>query len=223
MLITGLPYSAFQDIVRRVSARTYDGNIIIADYGEYSGARFHAAIRVSSSSGKGARRSASGRRMAVACWHAHRDVLIELFRLYPDARVKSGRLFVADYKGADGFRASYPETGQADVGWTFFPVRITELCECGGNVPRTAAETRALYEPAFAQWWAEQQAVEAELRARQAERAAATDLFRASRAWAPVDEPEPYRGDTDTTPASSATCEPVARTADHIDPYVFGY
>lgn len=191
MLITGLPYEEFRQIVCRVSSRQYDGNVTIADFGVYSSRRFHAAIRVSSSRGKGARRSASGRRIASACWHAHRDILIELFRLFPDARVRSGRIGPVDYKGADGFRADYPETGQADVGWVFLPVRITELCECGGNVPRTAAETKVLYEAAFAAWWAERQA------SRAADRAAARAAHRAETASLAADEPD-----------SDARCEP---------------
>jgi len=47
------------------------------------------------------------RRIAAVCWHGHRDFLRALFRLQPDARVKSA---LADYRGSEDFERSYRAT-----------------------------------------------------------------------------------------------------------------
>lgn len=58
-----------------------------------------------------------GRRLYAACWHAHRDVMRELFDTWPRATLISA---LATYRGAEDFDVSYRGTQQAycDVdGW----------------------------------------------------------------------------------------------------------
>jgi hypothetical protein len=112
---------AWQAIVAKVSAELYEGNIIVHPNA--------ASLRLSvaSSRGPGARRSHSGRRMAAACWHAHRDVLRELFEQYPDATVRTA---LATYKGKGGFEDWFEMTGATNIGSIAEPLRMDEACDC---------------------------------------------------------------------------------------------
>lgn len=49
----------------------------------------------------------NGRKIAAVCWHGHRDFMRALFRLAPEARIKSA---LADYRGSDDFERSYRAT-----------------------------------------------------------------------------------------------------------------
>lgn len=49
----------------------------------------------------------TGRKIAAVCWHGHRDFMLALFRLAPDARIKTA---LADYRGADDFERKYRQT-----------------------------------------------------------------------------------------------------------------
>lgn len=77
----------------------------------------------------GARRSAAGRRLKAACWHAHRDVLQSLFTAKPDARVTTS---MADYRGLESFRRQFPHTAYHNIGSTFNPVEYRDACDCEG-------------------------------------------------------------------------------------------
>jgi hypothetical protein len=71
------------------------------------------------------RRSLDNRQqVAVVCWHGHRDWMREVYRVAPDARIKTA---LADYRGAVDFEARYRSTQDAygDV-W----------CECGQMTKR---------------------------------------------------------------------------------------
>jgi hypothetical protein len=52
----------------------------------------------------------------------------EIFRRDPDARIKT---MMADYKGAENFEDTYPDTGYRQVGVPIFPVSACEVCKCG--------------------------------------------------------------------------------------------
>jgi hypothetical protein len=112
---------AFEAIVVKVSHELYEGNIIVHPNA--------ASLRLSvaSSRGPGARRSHSGRRMAAACWHAHRDVLRELFSQYPHATVRTA---LATYRGREGFEDWFEMTGATNVGSIAEPQRMDEACDC---------------------------------------------------------------------------------------------
>ena len=175
MLVTGMSLETFRECTARVSALKYGGNVIVArEYTVHSGNRFAARLTVADPAGAGARRSASGRRGPWACWHAYRDVLMDVFRVNPAARVRSGRFWVVDYNGVDRFRALYPPTADVNIGSKVLAVTMPECCACGGNVPRTAAEYRRAFEAAFAGYFS---------RDRITPRAAVADPEPASLCW----------------------------------------
>lgn len=61
----------------------------------------------------GSRVAHSGRHMRKASWEAHRDVMRALFRLDPDAVIRTA---LATYRGADDFERQYERTGNKNVG-----------------------------------------------------------------------------------------------------------
>jgi hypothetical protein len=131
MLITGLSLDQFREIVNRISASTYDGNVIVeANAYELSPTRFRARLRCNTGRGAGARTTRSGRHMPIACWHAYRDVLAAVFLDYPNARVQAGNSFSVVYRGAEDFAVKYPGTGRENIGSMMEPVTMPELCEC---------------------------------------------------------------------------------------------
>jgi hypothetical protein len=120
----------WEDIVAKVSREAYGCNLIphpnAASY----------RLSVISSREPGARRSHSGRRLAVACWHTWRDVLAELFERYPDATVRTA---LATYVGRGGFEDWFPITGAANIGSIMEPMRIDEACDCASPAVRVPA------------------------------------------------------------------------------------
>lgn len=49
----------------------------------------------------------AGRRIAAVCWHGHRDFMRALFRMQPEARIKTA---LADYRGVADFEMKYRDT-----------------------------------------------------------------------------------------------------------------
>lgn len=147
MQVSGLTLGEFSRVVAMVSP-TYSDNVIVHQDAHDTGRqRFTGRLWVRSSRGPGARRSWSGRRMPAACWHAYRDVLGELFELYPHATV---RTTLAVYRGKDGFHAAYPATAYHNVGSMMQPAFMPELCECADSGPRPTFDeyqTRHIPEP----------------------------------------------------------------------------
>ncbi len=88
---------------------------------------FRGRIVPETSFSPGARRAASGMRLKAACWHAHRDVLANLFAIYPGALVRTS---MATYNGAEGFAREFPETAHANIGSAYRPATMPELCDC---------------------------------------------------------------------------------------------
>jgi hypothetical protein len=121
MRCTDINDATWEAIVRRVSATKYDGNLIVHP----QAASYRLSVR--SSRERGARRSHSGRRMAVACWHAWRDVLAELFNQFPDATVRTA---LATYKGRGGFEDWFELTGATNIGSIREPLRMDDACDC---------------------------------------------------------------------------------------------
>lgn len=132
MKLRGMCVTDLRFIVERISTNKYSDNLI-CDAGDLGtkrvpGTNFTLAVR--SSFGPGARRSGSGRRMPKACWHAHRDVMVDIFTLAPDARLTSA---LADYRGLEDFLAAFPHTAHTNVGSQMQPAEIGSLCECVNN------------------------------------------------------------------------------------------
>jgi hypothetical protein len=67
------------------------------------------------------------RRVAAVCWHVYRDVLIEVFNINPDAKVKTA---YAKYYGKQAFYDLFPDTGHRNIGSMMYPVTPVECCDC---------------------------------------------------------------------------------------------
>ena len=67
------------------------------------------------------------RRLVAACWHVHRDVMMAIFDVNPNARIKTSMMY---YKGKEHFYEVYEETGMKNVGSHMYPATLPELCEC---------------------------------------------------------------------------------------------
>lgn len=150
MNISGLSLDQFRVVVEDTSRR-YGGNLAVhADASDHSARkpRCTARVTVRDSYGPGARTSWSGRHGRYACWHAYRDVLLSLFRRYPDAIVRTG---LAVYRGQEGFLRDYPATGHVNIGSQVQPVTMPALCACEDTRPVCSTVDRfpvtdALYE-----------------------------------------------------------------------------
>lgn len=132
MDIRGITYDQMLAAVAAVSPE-YDGNVEIHQDAKplTQGVRgpngFRGRIRVKSSREAGARRSWSGRRTVSACWHVHRDIMVEVFNLNPSARISTS---LADYRGREDFLNKYPGTAHHNIGSMMTPAYMPELCDC---------------------------------------------------------------------------------------------
>lgn len=135
MQITGITPEQFSCAVAE-AAKLYQGNMRAEFSSVQSNTRFRARI-VPYQSGAaflpvgvpapGARLSWNGRRIKASCWHAYRDVMIEVFRINPKARIATG---LAVYKGIEGFEANYPRTAYMNIGSMMSPAYMPDLCDC---------------------------------------------------------------------------------------------
>jgi hypothetical protein len=134
--VYGASQADVESIVRRVSAESYEGNLVVKDSRDNSNSRGPRAtftMRVRDSAGPGAStgrspgRGPNGRRRTTgACWHTHWDVLAELFRQFPQARVTTA---LATYTGAT-FHDAALATRDRNVGSMMDPVTISTMCAC---------------------------------------------------------------------------------------------
>lgn len=116
------------DVLQAIEkANAAGGYELSFDFTSQRGASFRGRIVPVSSHVKGARRSASGRRICAACWHAHRDVLAALFDAVPAAKVSTA---MAVYLGQLGFERQFPKTYWTNVGSESMPATYGQLCDC---------------------------------------------------------------------------------------------
>lgn len=106
---------------------TYGGNLRFKNGPTILGRRFRFTLTVNDSSGEGGRRSNTGRKIAAACWHAHRDFFRALYAINPKASIKSA---LAEYFDAEDFEENFEETGDRDIGSIMVPQIVREACEC---------------------------------------------------------------------------------------------
>jgi hypothetical protein len=140
MQITGVTKGQFEDAVRKAGI-LYNDNLK-AEFGtEYSPRRFRARVVLKMTGYKmgldveelapGQRRSgnvlAGQRRVNAVCWHAYRDVLVELFNAHPDVKVRTG---MAKYIGKEGFYENFPGTAHHNIGSQMYPVTMPQCCDC---------------------------------------------------------------------------------------------
>ena len=127
MKVWGTTIEAVTTDVQRVSKERYGGNLRFKREPEKDGRSVSFTLTVKDSRAKGARRSNTGRRIAAACWHCNRDVMLTIFTGNPDARVKTA---IADYKGFGDFVDKYPATGRTNVGSQADPMDFEDACNC---------------------------------------------------------------------------------------------
>ena len=129
MKVKGITESGLRFIVESVSNLRYNGNIVFKREPERKGNFLFFTLTVRDSSGPGGRRSHSGRRVAAACWHAHRDVMRAMFESYPEALLVTA---LARYEGRVGFERDFPATGDTNIGSMAAPLPMRYACECDG-------------------------------------------------------------------------------------------
>jgi hypothetical protein len=67
------------------------------------------------------------RRIASVCWHGHYAFMRYLLALVPEARIKTA---FADYRGLDEFLRDAPETGEKNIGSSYYPLAMADACYC---------------------------------------------------------------------------------------------
>ncbi len=125
MIILGVKPIDVESAVRVVSEVGYGGNIVIKSIGPKGSLSTSFTIQPRDSRLPGARRSGEGRRIKAACWHAHRDVLLEIFRNHPHAKLRSA-VFKCD--GLDEFLDRVNMTRYQNVGSQAVPAYPADLC-----------------------------------------------------------------------------------------------
>jgi hypothetical protein len=146
MKVYGASAADVYDVVHAVSRFRYDGNLVVKsceDRGNGRGPRAiftlqvidshrgrPGAIGVPGRTGNGPR--GMKRRSNAACWHAYWDVIEELLRRHPTARVTSGfRLRdVAVQYTADTVKETARATAHLNVGSWDEPITMPQCCEC---------------------------------------------------------------------------------------------
>lgn len=134
MIITGITVAEFKDVVAKLNAEDYDGNIVVESAHALSatGTRINAKLGTADSYKHGSRQSWSGRHGRWLCWHGFRDVIRAVMAVNPSAVVRTGK---AVYRGSTGFEDTYPSTAEQNVGSMFSPAYMPELCvgTCNGD------------------------------------------------------------------------------------------
>lgn len=127
MKVTGLDITQLRQVMRDATTRYYNDNLTFNRLDSNGGKWVNFTLRVVSSKGPGHRISMMGRHITAACWHAHRDFMIELFEQYPKAQLIS---CYANYRGKASFRAQFEETGYKNIGSIMQPLMMNEACGC---------------------------------------------------------------------------------------------
>lgn len=134
MIITGLTTSELHDVVAKLNAGEYKGNIVVENCEAVSATGTRISVKLGTADSKrfGSRRASSGRHGKWLCWHGFRDVFRAAMDVNPSAIIRTGK---AAYKGRDGFEETYPSTAFQNVGSMFQPAYMPELCvgSCAGD------------------------------------------------------------------------------------------
>lgn len=150
MIVKGMSPEHVGQLIARVSARNFGGNLIAKRKPEaYRGAvRFTLAIKDSRGPGHRlgfSRNAASGkrRRLAAACYHAYGEVIRELLELGAEY-VQTAPIMLerARNKGARPSRwtretwKKYADAmAEVNIGSQFEPLAFCDACECGQGNP----------------------------------------------------------------------------------------
>lgn len=120
----------------------FGDNIVFKRHPEKSGRAYRTTITVWRSDMPGSRRTLrqnyggsiqmlTTRKVAAACWHAHRAFMEQIFLINPSARIQTA---LADYKGLEDFLASFEHTGMENIGSIAMPLQMRHACNCKGCV-----------------------------------------------------------------------------------------
>lgn len=134
MIITGITVQELEDVVAKLNATDYDGNIVVERVSVLNakGNRISAKLGTNDSRAHGSRRSGSGRHGKYLCWHGFRDVYRACFAINPDARIKSGQVV---YRGSKHFEDTYETTAYQNIGSMVAPAYMPDTCvgTCNGH------------------------------------------------------------------------------------------
>lgn len=134
MIITGLTTSELNDVVRKLNAESYDGNIVVerAEAVSSTGTRLSVKLGTLDSRKHGSRRAWSGRHGKWLCWHGFRDVFRAALAVNPEARIQTGKTV---YKGRQHFEDTYAGTADWNVGSMAQPAYLPDMCvgHCAGD------------------------------------------------------------------------------------------
>lgn len=134
MIVSGVTAQDIRDVVAKLNASDYDGNVVIErlDTLNRKDSRHTLKLGTADSRKHGSRRAGSGRHGRWLCWHGFRDVVRAIMAVNPDAKVRSA---AAVYDGSVGFERVYPSTAERNVGSWAQPAYMPELCvgTCAGD------------------------------------------------------------------------------------------
>jgi hypothetical protein len=103
----------------------YDGNIQFKEITP-KGTTIQFTLRVKNSHGKGARLGFKfgdrpQRHLINACWHAHGELFDELFKINPEATIRTGQMLITN---------EYGNWQDRNIGSQVYPMYFSEACEC---------------------------------------------------------------------------------------------
>ncbi len=130
MKIKGISETNLRVALANASTEFYAGNLQFKREPERIGNFLHFTITVVNTRNPGGARSSQGRRIAAACWHAHRDFMRAIFKLAPDALLITA---LARYEGSEGFEHEFPYTGTQNAGSIMVPRARQDCCECDAS------------------------------------------------------------------------------------------
>lgn len=134
MIVSGVTAQDIRDVVAKLNATDYDGNVVIErlDTLNQKGTRHTLKLGTADSRKHGSRRAGSGRHGKWLCWHGFRDVVRAIMAVNPDAKVRSA---AAVYNGSVGFERVYPSTAERNVGSWVEPAYMPDMCvgSCAGD------------------------------------------------------------------------------------------
>ena len=134
MIVSGVSAQDIRDVVAKLNASDYDGNVVIERLETLNRKDSRHALKLGTADSRkhGSRRAGSGRHGKWLCWHGFRDVVRAIMDVNPDAKVRSA---AAVYDGSVGFERVYPSTAETNVGSWAEPAYMPELCvgTCAGD------------------------------------------------------------------------------------------
>ena len=134
MIVSGVTAQDIRDVVAKLNATDYDGNVVIErlDTLNQKGTRHTLKLGTADSRKHGSRRAGSGRHGKWLCWHGFRDVVRAIMAVNPDAKVRSA---AAVYDGSVGFERVYPSTAERNIGSLYQPAYMPDMCvgSCAGD------------------------------------------------------------------------------------------